>query len=88
MSKCLLEERPKFFLEQRDQGFTNFALKFIREQSETETGCGTGRLQLRIDAACFGMEVIRHGLFDFGFQFRVVFDFGTNVAVEQCLIHI
>lgn len=85
MSKCLLEEGPKFFFEQRDQGLTNFALKFIWEQSETETGCGSGCLQLRIDAACFGMEVIRDGLFDFGFQFRVVLDLGTNVALEFIL---
>ena len=85
MSKCLLEERPKFFLEQRDQGLTNFALKFIRKQSETETGRGSGRLQLRIDAACFGVEVIRDGLLDFGFEFRVVFDLGTNVALEFVL---
>ena len=31
------------------------------------------------------MEVIRDGLFDFGFQFRVVFDLGTNVALEFIL---
>ena len=67
------------------QGLTNFALKFIWEQSETETGCGSSCLQLRIDAACFGMEVIRDGLFDFGFQFGVVLDLGTNVALEFIL---